>query len=332
MTDPSRRAILAGAMAACALAAVGCSGAAESVILIGGEKVDAASIDRDPLAVLPGGVILLGSVDTAAMFKTSLGGEVGKLAQNLIPIGAESNFVPSRDVDSFHVGVYAMQGADFCAVARGRFDVDAIRRAAEARAQTVQGVPLVKTRYADNDMYTAGNIGFVPLTSNTMLSGNETGMRRALDRMRFSKLERSIPGWMTDLAANKDASFTLAGDLGAQAPAAAVLREVPFLSGLRKVRVLGNFKPPGLNFAGAASYADDASAAGGAQALRNLQGLTQLMGLLSSLGFGASLPPMQVAQKSTDVAFTLPVDDRILAMLVRLAVNATTPAQYGAPR
>ena len=56
-----------------------------------------------------------------------------------------------------------MQGADFCAVLQGRFDVPAIERAASARAATPSGVALVKTRYGDNDLYTVANVGSTSL-------------------------------------------------------------------------------------------------------------------------------------------------------------------------
>jgi hypothetical protein len=52
------------------------------------------------------------------------------------------------------------------------------------------------------------------------------------------------------------------------------------------------------------------------------------MGFLYSLGFGTSLPPMQIAQQQNDVAFTLPMDDRFVAALLRIAVGATAPANF----
>ena len=308
----------------------GCSSSVESVALIGGETVDAATIDRDPLSLLPGGVILLGYLDAVTLWRTDLGPDVTKLAQNLIPLGPEANFVPSRDVVKIYGGVYAMQGADFCMVVQGHFDVDAIQRSAEARVMTTSGVPLVKTRYAGNDLFTAGNVGFVVLTSNTLLSGNETGMRRALDRLRFSKLERSVPMWMSDLTSTPNASFTLAGDFGTQVPMDALVHHAPFMAGLRQLRILGNFHSPGVNFAGTLTYADAQGAASGAQSLRSVQSVAQLMGLLSSLGFGGSLPTMQVRQEDRDVQFTLPVDGRYASFLLRLGIAATSPIPSGA--
>ena len=329
--ETSRRAVLA-ALAAL-LGAGACSSNGETVVLIGGEKIDPAAIDRDPFTMLPGGIIVYGFLDASSMFQTSLGTEIGRLTQNLIPLGPEANFVPSRDVTTLAGGLYAMQGVDFCAVAQGRFDVDAIRRAADARTAAPGGVPLVKTRYADQEMFTAGNVGFTVLTPHTLLTGNETGMRRALDRLRWAKLERAIPQWMADLAAmNRNASFVLAGDFTGQVPLEPMVQSAPFLAGLKKMRVLGNFKPPGINLAGTLTYGDDAAAQAGAGHLANISNLTNLISLLSSLGFGQRIPPMQVAPQGPDVAFTLPMDDRILLFLIRLAVSATDPSHFGSVR
>ncbi|WP_437591922.1 hypothetical protein [Sorangium sp. So ce1000] len=308
--------IAIGALALTALG--GCGGADDSLALIGGEKIDATAIDRDPLAVLPSGAVMLGYLDAAAMFTSGLGGEVNQIVTSLLPLGPESNFVPARDIVKVYGGLYAMQGADFCAVMQGNFDVDAIRRSADARAVTVIGAPLVKTRYADNDLFTAGNVGFVVLTPHTILTGNETGMRRALDRLRSGKLKRSVPSWMVELLGTKGASFAVAGDLSSQAAVASAAGQLPFLAGLQYVRVIGNFQPPGVNFAGALTYTDPQSAANGAVALRNLEQIARIAGVLSSWGFGyGSVPPMQVAQRESDVAFTLPLGEGIVRMLLR---------------
>lgn len=312
-----------------AIVAGGCSSADQSVALIGGERVDASLVDRDPLALLPRGPVLLGYLDARAMFSTGFGTDVEQLLVTLLPLGPESNFVPSRDIAKAYGGVYAMQGADYCAVLQGNFDVEAIRRAAETRAVTPAGVPLVKSRYADNDLFTAGNIGFVVLTSHTVLTGNETGMRRALDRLRFGKLERNIPIWVASLLETRGASFALAGDLSSQPAVETAAQKLPFITGLRLIRVIGNFQPPGINFAGSLTYADPQSAANGAVALRNLQQAAQFMSMLSSWGFGGTVPPMQVATNTNDVAFTVPLDDTLVRLLLRTAADASRNRAYG---
>lgn len=305
--------------------ASGCGGGNDSLVLVGGESVDATAIDRDPLAVLPSGIVMLSYLDAATMFQSSVGGDVAQIVQGLLPIGQESNFVPSRDVTRIYGGLYAMQGADFCAVVQGNFDAAAIRRSADARAVTVLGAPLVKNRYAGNELYTAGNLGFVVLTAHTVLTGNETGIRRALDRIRLGKLQRSVPEWMVKVAETKNAAFALAGDLTGQAAVASAAQQVPFLAGLRYVRVIGNFQAPGVNFAGALTYTDPQAAANGAVALRNLEQIARIATLLTSWGFGA-VPAMQVAQSQNDVAFTLPLGDSTVRALLRTAADAARNA------
>jgi hypothetical protein len=310
-------------------ASAGCSGTDDGALLIGGERVDGAVIDRDPLALLPSGIVMLGYLDAATMFSSKLGPEVSQLVTGLLPLGPESNFVPSRDVVKVYGGLYAMQGADFSVVLQGNFDTQAIYRAAEARAATVAGTPLVKSRYAERDLFTVGNIGFVLLTSHTVLSGNETGIRRALDRLRFSKLERSMPRWMTDLVSTQGAAFAVAGDMTKQQGAVdAGSQRLPFLAGLRYMRVIGNFQPPGMNFAGALTYADPAAASLGSASLQNLQQIASFMSILSSWGMGPSVPPLQVAQSGNDAAFTMTLDESLVRILLRLAAETARRAIY----
>jgi hypothetical protein len=307
-------------------ATLGCGGADDSFGLIGGEKIDASLIDRDPVALLPSGIILLGYADLATMFQSKWGADAGQIVTNILPLGPESNFSPQRDVTRLYGGVYAMQGADFCAVVQGNFDAEAIRRAADARSITISGAPLVKSRYADNDLYTAGNLGFVVVTAHTVITGNETGIRRALDRLRRGKLERSVPAWMIELMSTKNASMIVAGDLSSQSVVDAAAAKLPFLGKLNAVRILGNFQPPGMNFAGSLTYPDVQSAQLGAQNLQQVQQLAALVSLFSSFGFGAPLPTPQIAQQQNDVGFTLQVEDNLVKVLLQQAGAITKSA------
>ncbi|MRG96058.1 hypothetical protein [Polyangium spumosum] len=311
-----------------ALGPSACGGGDQNLVLVGGRQIDPGVIDKDPIALLPSNPVMLGYLDAAAMFHSSLGPDVGSIITSVLPLGPESNFVPSRDVTKIYGGIYAMQGADFCAVIQGNFDVASIQRAAEARANVSSGLPLVRSRYADMDLYTAGNVGFVLLTPHTALTGNETGMRRALDRLRTTEIKRAVPPWMIDLLHTPNAAFALAGDISGQGTVEAATQKMPFLTGLQKVRTIGNFQPPGMNFAGSLTYADAASAAAGTTNLADLQKLTGFMGLLSSLGLMGPVPQMQVAQRENDVAFTMPVDTSfarfLLGMLGDVAKKATT--------
>lgn len=339
----TRRAWMGGVSGVAASAIAGCAGT--GVVLIGGKRVDAATIDRDPIALLPQGIVLFGNLDLAALFQTPIGGDVAALVSAVVPLGPESNFNAVRDASRVVGGLYAIQGVDFCVAIQGRFDRAAIQRSADARLAAPSGAAVVKTRYGEYDLYTVGNVGFVLLTDATMLSGNETGMRRALDRLRYGKLERSIPSWMVTVAETKDARFALAGDFGADsvivptatgeakaAPRAssspatpvfdAAAKNFPFLADLRALRVLGNFQPPGLNFAGSLTYASVDKAKSGAESLKNLSQMAQFASLLTSFGLGSSLPPIQLAISEADVGFVQPVDLGVARTVIGLMAGA----------
>lgn len=308
---------LTGASAGCATD--------QSLVLVGGKTVDQQTIDADPLAVLPGGALVLGRLDAEALFATPLGAKVGGIANNLLPLGAESNFLPSRDVKRIVAAAYAMQGADTCAILQGNFDVTSIRAAAQRQATTPSGATIVRTSYLGNEIYTVSNIGFVPLTAHTILSGTETAMRRALDRLAAGTLSHSLEPWMDELLATQNASFVAVGNLSGQGVVEAAGANIPFLAGLRLVRVLGNFKDPGTNVVGSLTYRDDASATQAVQVIGQLQQVTSFTSLLSMLGLAPRIPPITVAQQASDVAFAVSIDTSTAATLLDLAVQLTQP-------
>ena len=47
------------------------------------------------------------------------------------------------------------------------------------------------------------------LTQRTLLSGNETGLRRALDRMRYGWTDNTIEPWMHELLDDQAAAFAM---------------------------------------------------------------------------------------------------------------------------
>lgn len=301
---------------ACALPCLSCGGG-DSLVLVAGQRVDSAKLDADPVSILPAGVLMFGYMDASTMFHSNLGPEVSNLVQTLMPIPPEAGFVPARDVTRIFTGVYAMQGLDFCSVVQGNFDIDAIRRATDARTLSLAGVPMVKNRYADNDLFTAGNIGFTILTAHTALAGNETGMRRALDRIRFGKLTRAVPEWMTNVGRTPGAAFSIAGDLGAGSPGGAAVQSMPFLSGATQLRLIGNFQPPGMNIAGTLTFADDASAQSSASSMESINSISPFISMLSSIGLGITIPPIKVARKEKDVGFTVAMDESTARTLIR---------------
>ncbi len=309
------------------LALLGCPKTDQSLVLVGGKTLAVEVIDDQPLNVLPSGALLLGTLDVEALFKTNLGGQVGRIVAGLLPLGPESGFVPARDVKRIYGAVYAMQGADFAAVIQGNFNVAAIQQAAQTRAQTPSGAQLVRTRYADYDIYTVANLGFVVLTQRTILSGNETGMRRALDRLRFGPFNQALPSWMVELLQEKpgtqggQAAFALVGDVTGQGAVEAAADKLPFLAALRLLRVRGNFQPPGMNVVGSLTYVDAATAAKGAEGLGQLQQYAYLASLLATWGFGGKAPALEVTQQDANVAFATEIDTGTINMLLTLVAQ-----------
>jgi hypothetical protein len=288
------------------------------VVTAEGTRLSSQAIDQDPLALLPANPIVLGWTNTQAFYASPLGGEVDRLAAKYVPIGQEAGVVPQRDLRTLVGGVYSLAGADAVAVAQGDFKPDLIQASADRHATTPLGIPLVHSKYAGNDVYTAGNIGFTVVTTHTMLVGNETGMRRALDRIRDGRVRREVPEWMTKLMQNPQAQMVFAGDLANQPHVAAMAKTAPFLNGLMNFRILGNFQPPGVNFAGTLSYPDAASAAAGANSLRGMGQMAGAMNVLAMFGLGSPLKDLQVQNQDADATFVAALDGQALVRLLGL--------------
>jgi hypothetical protein len=290
----------------------------DSVVMTGdGTKLSSEAIDQDPMALLPANPVVLGWVDAQAFFASPFGGELNRLSAKYLPLGQDAGFVPQRDLRKVIAGVYSLAGADVVAVAQGDFNPDAIRGAADQRAAApAGGLPLVHSQYAGNDVYTTSNVGFTVVTKHTLLLGNETGMRRALDRIRDNRVKREVPEWMAKLIESPQASMVLAGDMSNQPQVAAMARSAPFLNGLQNFRILGNFQPPGLNLAGTLSYPDAASATAGASALRSVGQMAGVMNVLAMFGLGSPLQSMDVSTQDRDTSFVIAVDGQSLTRLL----------------
>src|SRR5262249_41694159 len=149
-----------------------------------------------------------------------------------LPLPASAGFEPKRDLERVYTGVYSMSGADVAGVAIGAFDKDKIEAAADGTQKTPLGVPVTKSSYADRTLYTAGNVGFTVLTSRTALFGNDTGIRRALDRIKEGRAKRQLPPWMDKLLSTPNAPLVVGADLTSQPLPDAARSQLPFLEGL----------------------------------------------------------------------------------------------------
>ncbi|MCU0693934.1 MAG: hypothetical protein MUF54_21300, partial [Polyangiaceae bacterium] len=295
---------------------LGCTKTGDSVVLAGdGTRLSSAEIDKDPLALLPPGAVALVHVDTQAAFRSQLGTSTAKLVQSVMPLGPEANFNVQRDVQRVVVGLYSLQGVDAVVVLQGSFDPDAIRAAASS-PQPTAAVRLTRLEYANNDLFVVGDLGFVVVTKQTMVAGNETGIRRALDRIRDKRLRRDVPDWMAALIGDPKASIVGVADLSIDPVVGGAAQQTPFLQGLTVARVLGNFEPPGINFAGSLTYPDTDTAARASESLKQVGQLTSYMNLLAFFGIKPPIHNLQVRSEQRDVQFIVSVDGQSVAQLM----------------
>lgn len=307
-------------LAACALGLglIGCPKQEDVVIQTAdGKGLGEAEVDRDPLALLPGGAVALAYLDAPKLFASEFGGKLQALAQRTAPIPPSAGFDPKRDLSSLYVGVYSMQGLDLAGVASGRFDKPAIERAAERTDQTPLGTPIVKSTYAKRTLYTTHNVGFSVLTSKTVVFGSETGIRRTLDRIESGRVQRDVPAYMGTLLEQPSAPIVLGADLRSQPVSDAARQQFVFLNGLSNLRALGNFEPPGVNFAATLGYADEAQASQGAESLVRLEETLKSYGwVMSLLGISQPIKKLEAKAQGKEVFAVVGVDGQVVAELL----------------
>jgi hypothetical protein len=317
-----------------ALALAGCPKKDEVIIETAeGKDLTAADIDRDPMALLPGGMVGLAYVDAPKLFASQFGEKLLTIARARSPVPDAAGFDPARDLKYAYVGFYSFEGADIAAVAIGNFDKEKIERAAESNPRTPLGSPVVKGSYAGRATYTANNIGFVVLTKQTVLFGNETGLRRMLDRIKEGRVARQVPEWMLELLRRPNAPVIGGADLRAQPVTDAVRQEAAFLNGVETIRGLGNFEPPGLNLAGTLTYGDAKGAELGAAALKDLHQKLQNYGwIMALLNIAQPVKKLDVAVKDREAQFVAGVDGQAVGQLLdKLADLAKTMPENVSP-
>ena len=294
-----------------------------------GVEVTAEQIDSDPWALLPGSAVGWVRVDTQAMFASAFGQRLRQIAEARVPLPPSAGFEPNRDLTALHIGLYSMQGADFAAVATGRFNRAAIEKAADGTSTTPLGAPLVKQKYSKWTLYVSRNVGFVVLTERTVLLGNETGIRRALDRLETGRPRRSLPRWMDKLLATPRAAIILGFDVKGQPEVKAVAGEFSFLEGLETARALGNFEPPGMNFAGTLTYPDEAAAQRSAASIQQLHQSAQAYGwIMKLMGITNPIRDLKTQPVGSETQFVVSVDGPAVEWLIGvLADRLGVPAQ-----
>lgn len=254
----SRRQALLG-LAALGLAA--CAKTEDVIVHTGqGKEKTVVEIDADPLALLPRGAITVGVLDAQALFASQFGQRLLEVAKRRAPVPDAAGYEPKRDLSKVYFGVYSMQGADVAGVAVGNFDPKKIEAAADGVQKTPLGVPVTKTLYAGRALYTADSVGFTVLTTRTALFGNQTGIRRALDRIKEGTAKRELQPWATKVLSQTSAPFAFGSNLKENPVPNALRKRLPFLEGVETLSVVGNFAPPGVNLAGTLIYPDEEAA------------------------------------------------------------------------
>lgn len=253
------------ALLALGLVLTGCPKSEDVIVHTGqGREKTAVQIDSDPLALLPSGAITVGVLDANALFGSQFGDKLLEVAKRRAPVPEAAGFDPKRDISKIYFGVYSMQGADVAGVAVGTFDPKKIEAAADGVQKTPLGVPVTKTTYAGRALYTADSIGFTILTTRTALFGNQTGIRRALDRIKGGTAKRELPVWANKVLNPGGAPFAFGSNLKENPVPNALRSKLPFLDGVETVAVVGNFASPGVNLAGTLVYPDETAAKTGA--------------------------------------------------------------------
>lgn len=289
-----------------------------------GRGLTAADIDREPLSLLPGGAVLVGTLDAPKLFASPVGARLLALLQARLPVPPSVGYEPSRDLSRLYLGLYSFQGVDFAGVAVGNFNPLAIEEAAKGAQQTPLGSPLVRVEYAGRVFYVSANIGFVVLTEHTVVFGNETGIRRVLDRLEAGRVKNELPPELDALMRQPGAPIAFGATLTGSSVPQAVAQRQPFLQSLVLARVIGDFESPGVNVAATLSY----RSAEAAQTARD--SLSSTMQNLSSLGFlfglvtGQAQPlrSFDATVQDTSVQATAAFDATVADQLLTLTTTA----------
>jgi hypothetical protein len=274
-------------------------------------QLTADQIDADPLRLLPGSATVVATIDARAFYSSgSLGAELATLSEQIAPIGDEAGFKPSRDVDRVALGTYSGAGVDVVAVLSGRFDEAKIKQAADNHVTTRAGGALTVSQYAGRNLYAVGDMGFCVLTPHTALAGTQGGIRRALDRVKDGAQKREISDFAQQTIDTPNAAATVIADFTQPIDTAALgTIQIPWAKGIKGVRAVADFKPPGMHVAGTLTYADGTSAGAGANGIRQAGTLANLVAMT---GLTPRLQDLNVNLADTNVQCSFSVDDQAL--------------------
>jgi hypothetical protein len=297
---------------------VACGGGEDVIIKTSdGVELTAEDIDRNPLALMPGGSVGMFNIDAPSLFASNAGARLLEVARSRMPLPPSAGFVPERDLQRMIVGLYSFQGVDFMGVASGNFNPEAIEKAASASETTPLGTPLVRVEYAGRQFYVSANIGFAVLTQHTVIFGNETGIRRALDRIEAGRIGVELPPEIEAFMRQPGAPLAFGSDARHDPQVAALTSQFGFLSNMTMMRAVGNFDPPGMNVAGTLTYVDQASAQQGQGSLEQLrQGLATIGVLTSILGMSQPIQQLNTNVEGSSLQVSMALDAQAAASLL----------------
>jgi hypothetical protein len=290
------------------------------------------TIDSDALALLPSGPIAVARVDAKALFAAGgSGAEVTKLTARFFPVGQEAGFDAARDLTQIVAASYSLQGVDALSILSGTFDAAKIQKVADDKTPLKGGGTLTAVPYAGKTIYASQGASFCVLSPKTTLAGTETAVRRALDRVRDGVPARTLSDVFATTLDNAApltgvADFTKS-PLGKVAVGPMV---IPGTNGLQVIRLLGDFKPPGVNIAATATYDTEENTQAGAEGAKKL---ARIVAGLSSFAPVPKLQNFEAKPEKVDVLIKFAVDDAQLKdLLLALPGLLGAPEESAAPR
>jgi hypothetical protein len=303
-------------VAASAAWALSCGGGKEVILRTAdGVEATAEDIDRQPLWLLPAGGVGWLHLAVAPAAASPLGQHVLADLRARFPMPEAAGFSFERDVTQLSVATYSMRGIDFAGVATGQFDARRIEAAALEHKGGPVAPPLVKSQYAGHSLFTTASIGFVILTPRTALFGNTTGIRRSLDRIAESRVKDDLPPWVRELLVTPNAAFSVGVDLKSNPLTAALTGRLTALRGASTARAVGNFDPPGINFAGTVGHDGPDAARATAAALLQAGGSLNIFGRL--FGLGQPIRKLETRAVGNDTEVVLSVDGGAVRQLMQ---------------
>lgn len=296
--------------------AIGCGGSREVILrTASGVEATAEDIDRQPLWLLPPDGVGWLHLEVAPAASSELGKYVLADLQARLPLPQAAGFSFERDVARLSIATYSMRGLDFAGVATGHFDAQRIDAAALEYQGGALAPSLTRSTYAGRTLFTSASIGFVILTPQTALFGNETGIRRCLDRIAESRVADDLPAWVKELLMTPNAAFSLGADLRANPLTAAFSGKLSALRGAATARGIGNFEPPGINLAGTIGHADHDAARATAAALLQAGSSLNVYGRL--FGLGQPLRKLETQAVGNDAQLVLAIDGGTVRVLMQ---------------